>query len=168
MEGRSQRPDRLCPRCGGNRAAPGGRKGLRSAHSSSHARQGDIPQCQCLCRDCVCRGLSRLRVDGDREVGVATRVSCGRFRVRLPTVKTTVDTPGGLSYKRGPLFHWCVWCLRLSVGADVAQLVEQLICNQQVAGSSPIVSSTIHFWINCCFSGGCPSGQRERAVNPPA
>jgi len=26
--------------------------------------------------------------------------------------------------------------------ADVAQLVEQLICNQQVAGSSPIVSST--------------------------
>ena len=26
--------------------------------------------------------------------------------------------------------------------ADVAQLAEQLICNQQVAGSSPIVGST--------------------------
>ena len=28
-----------------------------------------------------------------------------------------------------------------SINADVAQLVEQLICNQQVAGSSPIVGS---------------------------
>lgn len=27
--------------------------------------------------------------------------------------------------------------------ADVAQLVEQLICNQQVAGSSPIISSKL-------------------------
>lgn len=26
-------------------------------------------------------------------------------------------------------------------GADVAQLVEQLICNQQVGGSSPFISS---------------------------
>ncbi len=32
--------------------------------------------------------------------------------------------------------------------AGVAQLVEQLICNQQVAGSSPIASST--------FRGGMP------------
>ena len=30
---------------------------------------------------------------------------------------------------------------RAILHADVAQLVEQLICNQQVAGSSPIVSS---------------------------
>ena len=29
--------------------------------------------------------------------------------------------------------------------ADVAQLAEQLICNQQVAGSSPIASSTL--WV---------------------
>ena len=28
-----------------------------------------------------------------------------------------------------------------SINADVAQLAEQLICNQQVAGSSPIVGS---------------------------
>jgi hypothetical protein len=51
--------------------------------------------------------------------------------------------------------------------AGVAQSVEQLICNQQVVGSSPVTSSLctfIDFWI----LGGCPSGQRERAVNPPA
>jgi hypothetical protein len=32
---------------------------------------------------------------------------------------------------------------RVSVTADVAQLVEQLIRNQQVIGSSPIVGSSI-------------------------
>ena len=55
--------------------------------------------------------------------------------------------------------------------AGVAQLAEQLICNQQVAGSSPITSSkdflenfivsSTHFYVD-----GFPSGQRERTVNP--
>ena len=45
--------------------------------------------------------------------------------------------------------------------AGVAQLVEQLTCNQQVAGSSPIASSV-------SVTEGCPSGQRRRAVNPLA
>jgi len=45
--------------------------------------------------------------------------------------------------------------------AGVAQLVEQLICNQQVAGSSPIASSSRRF-----IGEGCPSGQWGRAVNP--
>ena len=54
--------------------------------------------------------------------------------------------------------------------AGVAQLAEQLICNQQVAGSSPITSSIVslksessvpHFYVD-----GFPSGQRERTVNP--
>ena len=53
--------------------------------------------------------------------------------------------------------------------AGVAQLVEHLICNQDVAGSSPIVSSTI-------LKGRCvvrfveefPSGQREQTVNLPS
>ena len=40
--------------------------------------------------------------------------------------------------------------------AGVAQPVEQLICNQQVAGSSPIASST---------EEGFPSGQRGQTVN---
>lgn len=40
--------------------------------------------------------------------------------------------------------------------AGVAQLAEQLICNQPVAGSSPIASSTVE---------GFPSGQREQTVN---
>ena len=45
--------------------------------------------------------------------------------------------------------------------ADVAQLAEQLICNQQVIGSSPIIG----------FMGGFPSGQRGQTVNllaPPS
>ena len=46
----------------------------------------------------------------------------------------------------------------LSGYAGVAQLVEQLICNQPVAGSSPVTSSTTHipdlsvnliFWADC-------------------
>ncbi len=40
--------------------------------------------------------------------------------------------------------------------AGVAQLAEQLICNQQVAGSIPIASSMME---------GFPSGQREQTVN---
>ena len=39
--------------------------------------------------------------------------------------------------------------------ADVAQLAEQLICNQQVIGSSPIIG----------FLDGFPSGQRGQTVN---
>ena len=39
--------------------------------------------------------------------------------------------------------------------ADVAQLAEQLICNQQVIGSSPIIG----------FMGRFPSGQRGQTVN---
>ena len=43
----------------------------------------------------------------------------------------------------------------LRIYADVAQLAEQLICNQQVIGSSPIIG----------FMDGFPSGQREQTVN---
>ena len=39
--------------------------------------------------------------------------------------------------------------------ADVAQLAEQLICNQQVNGSSPLIG----------FVDGFPSGQRGQTVN---
>ena len=45
--------------------------------------------------------------------------------------------------------------------AGVAQSVEQLICNQQVAGSSPIASLTTK-------QGDFPSGQREQTVNLPS
>ena len=45
--------------------------------------------------------------------------------------------------------------------ADVAQLAEQLICNQQVIGSSPIVGSTSFIGI----MDGFPSGQRGQTVN---
>ena len=40
--------------------------------------------------------------------------------------------------------------------ADVAQLAEQLICNQQVIGSSPIIG---------LIMDGFPSGQRGQTVN---
>ncbi len=44
----------------------------------------------------------------------------------------------------------------ISLRAGVAQLVEQLICNQQVGGSSPSTSSNM---------GEFPSGQRGQTVN---
>ena len=46
--------------------------------------------------------------------------------------------------------------------AGVAQLVEQLICNQQVGGSSPSTSSILRIIFNM---GEFPSGQREQTVN---
>ena len=46
--------------------------------------------------------------------------------------------------------------------AGVAQLVEQLICNQQVVGSSPIASSIFSLQLNL---GEFPSGQRGQTVN---
>ena len=46
--------------------------------------------------------------------------------------------------------------------AGVAQLVEQLICNQQAGGSSPSTSSTSSLLLNM---GVFPSGQRGQTVN---
>ena len=43
--------------------------------------------------------------------------------------------------------------------ARVAQLVEQLICNQRVAGSTPVSGSMDITMV------GFPSGQREQTVN---
>ncbi len=40
-----------------------------------------------------------------------------------------------------PLAKELKLCYTMRALADIAQLVEQLICNQQVAGSSPIVGS---------------------------
>ena len=46
----------------------------------------------------------------------------------------------------------------------MAQLAEQLICNQQVIGSSPIIG--FHNRIYCVFEmGRFPSGQRGQTVN---
>ena len=51
--------------------------------------------------------------------------------------------------------------------AGVAQLAEQLICNQQVAGSSPFTGSTFSRVV-CLRMDGFPSGQREQTVNLPS
>ena len=55
-----------------------------------------------------------------------------------------------------------VWyIIQARKNAGVAQLVEQLICNQQVGGSSPSTSS-----ISAKFNmGDFPSGQRGQTVN---
>ena len=55
-------------------------------------------------------------------------------------------------------------CLLADLGAGVAQLVEQLICNQQVGGSSPSTSS-IFPKQPIEYVGEFPSGQRGQTVN---
>ena len=50
--------------------------------------------------------------------------------------------------------------------AGVAQLAEQLICNQQVVGSIPITSSTLPRYCGVKFyMGGLQSGQMHQTVN---
>ena len=50
--------------------------------------------------------------------------------------------------------------------ATLAQLVEHLTCNEDVAGSTP-AGGSIELLIKKKFSGRCPSGQREQTVNLP-
>ena len=74
---------------------------------------------------------------------------------------------------------------RAAISADVAQSVELRFCKPEVRGSSPLVSSSLAgypFGFDCTETPGtrrsnyqpvfpmvgCPSGQWERAVNPPA
>ena len=60
--------------------------------------------------------------------------------------------------------------------AGVAQLVEHLFCKQVVSGSIPLASSAAVLSVSSLTSSvsltenseGCPSGQREQAVNLPA
>ena len=62
----------------------------------------------------------------------------------------------------------------VSQSAGVAQLVEHLICNEVVGGSSPFASSAAQRPDRRAPLGaivgveGCPSGQREQTVNLPA
>ena len=53
--------------------------------------------------------------------------------------------------------------------AGVAQLVEHRFCKPKVRGSSPLASSDATSGVRGVnLSEGCPSGQREQAVNLPA
>ena len=54
---------------------------------------------------------------------------------------------------------------RSHIPADVAQLAEQLICNQQVIGSSPIIGFVKSLTCHVFHMGGFPSGQRGQTVN---
>ena len=57
-----------------------------------------------------------------------------------------VDSEGEMNLPPGRRVELVVGCDNSPVSsfASVAQLVEQLTCNQQVVGSSPVVSSTTH------------------------
>ena len=73
---------------------------------------------------------------------------------------------GGRGFEPLPGRHFSGWIRSNELRAGVAQLAEQLICNQQVAGSSPIASSTL--WVKReTHMGRFPSGQREQTVNLP-
>ena len=53
------------------------------------------------------------------------------------------------SIDKKPLFFYNISCYIFIISAGVAQLVEQLICNQQVGGSSPSTSSIKTAWESC-------------------
>ena len=60
------------------------------------------------------------------------------------------------------LFCGKIFFVTNAVYAGVAQLVEQLICNQQVGGSSPSTSFKLR---RSGHMGEFPSGQRGQTVN---
>ncbi len=107
------------------------------------------------------------------SVGQSSRLITDRSGVQVPEgpprgpVVQLVSTPachaGGRGFEPLPGRHFSFRGRRMRTHAGVAQLAEQLICNQQVAGSSPIASS-IDNLINV---GRFPSGQREQTVNLP-
>lgn len=72
--------------------------------------------------------------------------------------------------------YWLVFTVaqEQAIFASVAQLAEQLICNQQVMGSSPLAGSVFGVLRSVCGSvmvktvgdeGSFPSGQRGQTVN---
>ena len=115
------------------------------------------------------------------SVGQSGRLITGWSRVRVPEgpqsygpVAQLVRAPachaGGRGFEPLPGRHFSQVRIRRlcweELRAGVAQLAEQLICNQQVAGSSPIASSTL--WVKReLHMGRFPSGQREQTVNLP-
>ena len=72
---------------------------------------------------------------------------------------------GGRGFEPLPGRHFSLDLNTQELRAGVAQLAEQLICNQQVAGSSPITSSSGTSYLVPLNKGEFPSGQRGQTVN---
>ena len=87
---------------------------------------------------------------------VATK--CDVMRLHGQAVKTSPFHGGNTSSNLvGVIWTYC------SIYADVAQLAEQLICNQQVIGSSPIIGFLLWEEFNIA---GWSSLEARRAHNP--
>ena len=104
--------------------------------------------------------LFPFRIWAFSSVGQSGRLITGWSGVQVPEgpqpfgpVAQLVRAPachaGGRGFEPLPGRHFPYrddrWLCRKELRAGVAQLAEQLICNQQVAGSSPIASSTL--WV---------------------
>ena len=87
-----------------------------------------------------------------------------KFRLHGQAVKTSPFHGGNTGSIPVGVIRYCNLCI---LYADVAQLAEQLICNQQVIGSSPIIG--FYGWIpewpkgtDCKSAANCFGGS-----NPP-
>ena len=72
-----------------------------------------------------------------------------RVDIRSPTNDRQEAGPGSAEAKRGQESE----CqpVKSENYAGVAQLVEQLICNQQVGGSNPSTSSRFFYAVSACY-----------------
>ena len=101
-------------------------------------------------------------------------IICARRRAAAPGgISPVNDSADGTLTRPGAERIHCRPRAALGVhdSAGVAQPVEHLTCNQEVAGSSPTASSPkspLHHHILQTPPEGFPSGQREQTVNLPS
>ena len=109
---------------------------------------------------------AQVRAEGRPSVRAHADGSCRKCAVRLNKSARHIDFPARICYinlRRNPqiisrpgggsrYMHGARSCANTFLYAGIAQLVEQLICNQQVGGSSPSASSKKQ---DPSFDGSC-------------